>query len=150
MAMGDVPLSEDCVEETRLTVRFYEADLMGIVHHANYVKYLEIARLEYLSARGIDYLALTDRGFHVPVIEVNVRYKKTVRFSETLVIVTRLSRLTRVRLGFTYELFRETQDGTRTLVATADTLLCCVGGDHRPRPIPDEVVPLLLAKGGRS
>lgn len=68
--------------------RFYETDMMGIVHHANYLKYMEIGRVEWWRNRGITPEVWTDVYF--PVYEVKIQYKRPSTFDELLVVTTTL------------------------------------------------------------
>jgi acyl-CoA thioester hydrolase len=119
-------------------VRFGETDLMGIVHHAAYLSYFEAGRVEYLRRRGIEYLAWASRGVHLPVVEAQLRYRKTARFDELLLIDTRLSELGRVKVRFDYRLLRAEE-----LVAEGSTLLACVNEAHAPTRIPEDVAAVL-------
>jgi acyl-CoA thioester hydrolase len=120
--------------------RFCDTDLMGIVHHAKYVEYFEAARVEYMHRRGVAYLEWTRRGIHLPVVDLSVRYRKSVRFDERIAIETRLTELSRVTLTFTYRALR---DGSGELVTEASSMLACVGDDLAPKRIPDDVASLL-------
>src|SRR6476659_3691312 len=79
--------------------RFCDTDLMGIVHHA----------------RCLEYFQWTKRGIHLPVVEVNIRYRRSVRFDERLAIETTLSELGRATVTFTYRVLRDAP--SRELVA---------------------------------
>jgi acyl-CoA thioester hydrolase len=113
---------------------------MGIVHHATYLTYVEAGRVEYLRRRGADYRVLMDRGFHMPVVEARLAYRRTARFDDDLVVATRLGALTRVTVRFDYEIFRASE-----LVVEGHTLLACVDAAHKPRRIPADVAELLRA-----
>jgi acyl-CoA thioester hydrolase len=89
-----------------LRVRFCETDLMGIVHHANYLQYFEMGRVEWLRRRGVTYASWAARGFHLPVVEVSIRYRKPARFDDELLLETRLSELRGYALRFEYDLRR--------------------------------------------
>jgi acyl-CoA thioester hydrolase len=128
-----------CLTRFDMRVRFFETDLMGIVHHANYLTFVEAGRVEYLRRRGTDYRALTERGFHMPVIEAHLDYRRPARFDDTLAIETRLGALTRVTVRFDYRVLRDEE-----LLATGHTVLACVDSAHRPRRIPEDVVAMLL------
>lgn len=136
-------ISKDCVSQLSVRVRLYETDLMGVVHHSNYVRYLELARVEYLSRRGLDYFTLTLNGIHLPVIEVELQYKRPARFGDEIVIETKLAEFSRAKVAFTYRIFRRDAKG-ETLLTTARTVLACVGIDLRPRRIPEEVEKILF------
>ena len=131
------------VNRLPLRVRFFETDLMGIVHHAAYLTYVEAGRVEYLRRRGADYRALTARGFHMPVVTAHLEYRRPARFDDCLVIETRLGALTRVTVRFDYRVLRE-----EDLLVTAHTLLACVDDAHRPRRIPEDIANLLVAAEG--
>jgi acyl-CoA thioester hydrolase len=142
---GAIP--EHCLTSLLQRVRFGETDLMGIVHHGSYVGYLEAGRVEYLRRRGFPYQQMIDRGFHMPVVEMNLRYKKPARFDEVLVIETRLGALTRVTVRFDYRLYLADGNGLATsagLICSGHTLLACVDPQSRPRPLPQDIVDLLF------
>jgi acyl-CoA thioester hydrolase len=141
----NVPVTESsvpdhCVTRLALRVRFFETDLMGIVHHATYLTYVEAGRVEYLRRRGADYRALMDRGFHMPVVEARLHYRRTARFDEELVVETRLGTATRVTVRFDYRVLRGDE-----LLVEGHTLLACVDTAHKPRRIPADVADLLRA-----
>lgn len=131
---------EHCVTRMAMRVRFFETDLMGIVHHAAYLTYVEAGRVEYLRRRGADYRALTERGFHMPVVEAHLEYKRTSRFDDELVVETRLGATTRVTVRFDYRVLRGTD-----LIVLGHTLLACVDDSHKPRRIPEDIAAMLLA-----
>lgn len=137
-AVKDLP--GHCITQSAVRVRFGETDLMGIVHHATYLSYFEAGRVEYLRRRGIEYLEWARRGVHLPVVEAHVRYRRTARFDERLLVETRLGELGRVKVRFDYRLLREAE-----LVAEGSTVLACVDERHVPTRIPEDV--LLVLRG---
>ncbi len=116
---------------------------MGIVHHGTYISYFEVGRVEYMRRRGLNYHSWTGMGFHLPVIEAYVRYRKSVRFDELVVIETRLTELTRVKVRFEYRLIRPLPGDGEELVAEGHTLLACVDQEHVPRRLPAEAEAVL-------
>jgi acyl-CoA thioester hydrolase len=135
-------------------VRFGETDLMAIVHHGSYVGYLEAGRVEYLRRRSFPYQLMIDRGCHMPVVEMNLRYKRPARFDDLLLIETRLGAVTRVTVRFDYRVCLAHPDGSdpsHNLLSTGHTLLACVDPQNRPRPLPEDIVSLLyLQEAGAS
>ena len=119
-----------------LAVRFCETDLMGIVHHANYLCYFEAGRVDWLHKRGISYDYWVKRGIHLPVVEARVRYRKAARFDETLEVTTTCVELTRVTVKFGYVLSR-VADGIR--LCEGETLLACVGAELAPKRFPEDI-----------
>ena len=134
--MKDLPAH--CLTSSAVRVRFGETDLMGIVHHATYLSYFEVGRVEYLRWRGIEYLEWASRGVHLPVVEAHLRYRRTARFDERLVVETRLSELGRVKVRFDYRLLRGAE-----LVAEGWTTLACVDERHAPTRIPADILQVL-------
>ncbi len=77
---------EKAVSVVRFRPRFYETDLMGIVHHANYLKYYELGRVEWLRRRGSTFADWQARGHNFPVVDAQVSYKKPCRFDDDLAL----------------------------------------------------------------
>ena len=132
----------DAAEQPKLAsrmtfaVRFCETDLMGIVHHANYLCYFEAGRVDWLHKRGISYEYWVKRGIHLPVVEARVRYRKAARFDETLEVETTCVELSRVTVKFGYVLTR-VSDGVR--LCEGETLLACVGPELAPKRFPEDI-----------
>jgi acyl-CoA thioester hydrolase len=118
------------------SVRFCETDLMGIVHHANYLCYFEAGRVDWLHRRGISYDYWVKRGIHLPVVEARVRYRKAARFDEVLEVETTCVELTRVTVKFGYVLSR-VADGVR--LCEGETLLACVSSELTPKRFPEDI-----------
>ncbi|MFT3723989.1 MAG: thioesterase family protein [Hyphomonadaceae bacterium] len=138
-----VLLPAHCVSRHAIRVRFGETDLMGIVHHGTYISYFEVGRVEYMRRRGLNYHSWTEMGFHLPVVEAYVRYRKSVRFDELVVLETRLTELMRVKVRFDYRLWRPLERGEEELLAEGHTTLACVGQDHVLRRLPAEAEAVL-------
>ena len=68
------------------TVQYYETDKMGITHHSNYIRWMEEARVDFLSQIGWDYARLETAGIFSPVLNVNCEYKRTTTFPEQITI----------------------------------------------------------------
>jgi acyl-CoA thioester hydrolase len=117
-----------------LVVRFCETDLMGIVHHANYLIYMEAGRVDWLHRRGIRYEEWATRGIHLPVVETRLRYRKAARFDEELVVASTCVELTRVTVRFGYLITRGEER-----ICEGETLLACVGHDLAPKRIPADI-----------
>ena len=142
---GDSDIPEHCRTHTLHRVSVVETDMMGIVHHANYVALFERGRLEYLRRRGLPYKAMVQRGLHMPVVELNVRYRKPARFEDILRVETRLGAVSRVTVRFDYTVSRVTEEPPQPeLLIEAHVLLACVDDRTRPRPLPEDALASLL------
>ena len=70
---------------SKIRVRYAETDQMGVAHHSAYVPWLEVARVDWLKAVGLDYAEIERGGIFFPVTELRLRYKQPARFDEELV-----------------------------------------------------------------
>ena len=86
-------------------VCYYETDKMGIVHHSNYIRWLEEARIDYTRRHGVSYADIEAAGVFMPVVEVSCRYKSPAVYDETVEIRTKLSFFNGVRAEYEYEIF---------------------------------------------
>ena len=98
------------VTKVKHRVNFYDTDAMAVVHHANYIRWFEIGRVEFLRAAGITLNALMADGFVFPITEVQASYTASGKFDDDLVIETTPTALTRVKMAFDYRVLRE-KDG---------------------------------------
>ncbi len=128
------PLSLPQTSKTRLQVRFCETDLMGIVHHANYLTYFEAARVDFIHRRGVSYDLWVKEGVHLPVVETSLRYRKPARFDEVIVVESTVVEISRVTVKFQYRIVRDAD-----LLVEGMTLLACVGNNMAPRRIPEPI-----------
>ena len=72
--------------------KYYETDQMGIIHHSNYVKWMEEARLDLMDQIGLNYRQMEDMEIISPVLSISVEYHSMVHFDDTVVIYTKLLR----------------------------------------------------------
>ncbi|WGK64908.1 acyl-CoA thioesterase [Croceiramulus getboli] len=122
---------------TFVKVRYAETDQMGVVHHANYPLYLEIARLEWLDDLGISYKWMEENGVKLPVHELTLSYKKPAYFDDRLKVVTTLSKIPTVRIHFDYQIFNQQEE----LLCTASTELVFMDTQrNRPMRCPEYIL----------
>jgi acyl-CoA thioester hydrolase len=127
------------VTRVPIRVRFGETDLMGIAHHASYLLYVEEARVEYLSRRGVTYAEWIKRGMHFAVVDARIRYRAASLFHDNLVVETWVGESSRIGIRFDYRIWRG-----ETLIAEANTALVCVDDQRTPRRIPQEILEIVL------
>jgi acyl-CoA thioester hydrolase len=121
----------------RIRVRFAETDAMGIVHHANYLLYMEEARVEYLRAIGRPYTEMRTDGTDHAVLECFVQYRAPLRFDDLVDVHLVLAATTRATFQIAYLL---TVDGTPR--ATAVTAHGAINQQGRPVRLPAWLVDL--------
>ena len=108
---------------------YYETDSMGIVHHSNYVRWLEEARVDWMDAVGFGYDAMEQAGISSPVLAVQCEYKSPVHFHDTVRIYVRLTEFTGVRLHVSYEIVDADSGELRLL---GETSHCFTDRSGRP------------------
>ena len=89
-------------------VQYYETDKMGITHHSNYIRWMEEARVAYLSEVGWDYARLESLGIISPVVAVECRYINTTTFSDVVTVDVGVDEFRGVRLKMKYIMKNET------------------------------------------
>ncbi|MBI4587714.1 MAG: acyl-CoA thioesterase [Candidatus Rokubacteria bacterium] len=107
--------------EATIRVRYAETDTMGIVYYANYLIYMEVARVEYLRQRGCP-MAEVDRKIHMPVVDASCHYVKPARLDDLLRVRAHVSKRKRASFTFSYEI---THAETGELIATGETRHAC-------------------------
>jgi acyl-CoA thioester hydrolase len=112
-------------------VRYQETDGQGIVHHANYLTWLEQGRVELLRSAGHSYRELEEQGILLVVAEANLKYYLPARFDDLLRLVTTAVRAKGARIEHRYELFRGD-----TLLAEATTNIACIDRKGRVTRLP--------------
>lgn len=102
---------------------------MGIVHHANYARWFEEARLHYMSQVGLDYGDMEQWGLLSPVLFCNCEYKRAVRFPEVFTIDVRMKDFSGVRFSVEYSVYTGEE---RTLVAKGESGHCFANASMHP------------------
>lgn len=87
-------------------VRFVETDMMGVVNHANYLRWFEMGRVAYLRACGISLGELMDAGIIFPITEVNAKYKNSCTFDDEFEVQVKMSAFNKAKMEFTYKVIR--------------------------------------------
>jgi acyl-CoA thioester hydrolase len=124
------------VVETQVRVRYAETDQMGIVHHANYLVWMEVGRVEYCRATGSRYRDLEiDDGILLTVAEASCRYASPAMFDDEVTVRTWIAEAHPRVLRFAYELV-ETASGRRLATGATKHVFC--GTDRKPRKLPEK------------
>lgn len=110
-------------------VHYYETDQMAIVHHSNYIRWFEEARLNLMEQMGVHYKNLEDKHILIPVVDVSCKYLISAKYGDTVSIQPILTEYTGVKLCFRYEV-RHAQ--TDALLATGTSTHCFLNDQRRP------------------
>lgn len=121
----------------QIRTRYAETDQMGVIYYGNYPQYLEIARVEWLRNLGISYQEMETRGIILPVVSLQITYKKPALYDQLLSVKIMLKNTPSSKIEFDYEIYNEAQE----LLATANTILVFVDKEtFRPIKCPDFVL----------
>lgn len=110
-------------------INYYETDRMGVVHHSNYIRFLEEARCQMLDDNNMPYSAFEAQGVMIPVLGVNCDYKLHVTFDDIIEIKPFVKDFNGVRLTMGYQI---TNKKTGDLVLTGETKHCFTDLNLRP------------------
>jgi len=121
-------------------VNYSEIDAMGVVYHARYAVWLDVARTEYLRQAGMTYRELESRGFFLVVGDLVMRYHRPARYDDLVQVRCWVRELASRRVTFAYRL---TDAATGALLVTAETRMMSLNHDFQPTRLPSEVAALL-------
>ena len=122
--------------KTEIRVIYGDTDQMGFVYYANYLRFFETGRNEYLRARGVPYREVeAELGVRLPVVEAGIQYKLPARYDDLLVVETDLVQVRRASARFEYVVRR----GEERLV-TGHTLHACIDFDGSIQRLPASLV----------
>ncbi|MEX2584139.1 MAG: thioesterase family protein [Gemmatimonadota bacterium] len=126
-------------------VRYAETDQMGVVYHANYFVWCEIARTELIRRRGASYADLEKQGVLLAVADVSMRYRSPARYDEMIRAETWIEEVRSRTVTFGYEILRLDESGSTPpqRLATASTRLIALDADSRPRKLPPDLMQAL-------
>lgn len=110
-------------------INYYETDKMQVVHHSNYIRYLEECRMDFMRQIGFDYAKMEQSGIMVPVLSVSCNYKNPARFGETICIVPKVERMQGVKYEMSYRIYSEDFSVLHNEAASSH---CFVNLDFKP------------------
>jgi len=87
-----------------ILIRYYETDQMGFVHHSNYLRYFELARIEWITSLGLSYQKMEERGYLMPVIKANIDFKRPLIFGNSFRVKIQSKEAPKVKFKLTYEI----------------------------------------------
>jgi acyl-CoA thioester hydrolase len=124
--------------ELRIRVRYSESDQMGIVHHANYLVYLEEGRTALMQAMGLPYDEVERRGFAMAVRRVEVRYRAAARYGDEVIVRTAVERFRGASIQYASEILR-VEDAEVLATGTVEVACLAIREGLKPVPLPDDI-----------
>jgi acyl-CoA thioester hydrolase len=110
-------------------INYYETDKMGIVHHSNYIRFLEESRSYWMEKVGLPMALVEERGYTIPTIEVNCKYKYHVTCGDEITIEPKITEYNGVKMTVTYKVLDKKTGNT---VIEAYTKHCFTNRDLKP------------------
>ena len=120
-------MGKQLIDRKEITIRFSEVDSMAIVWHGNYVKYLEEGRESFGKKFGISYLDIYANKLMAPVVNMDISFKRQVKYGETIIVETEYIDQKAAKLIFNYRIYRKENN---ELVATATTTQVFIDMDY--------------------
>lgn len=128
-------------------INYYETDKMGVVHHSNYIRFLEEARCQMLDANDMPFSAFEEHGVTIPVLGVNCDFKQHVTFGDVIEIKPSIKEFNGVRLTVGYHV---TNKKTGNLILVGETKHCFTDMNLKPvrlqKQIPEFYDKFMLLK----
>jgi acyl-CoA thioester hydrolase len=130
-------MSEDAkVVEAQVRVRYAETDQMGVVHHANYLVWFEVGRVEFIRQLGLSYKEMeTEHNCMIAVVEATARYRAPARYDDDLIIQTRLKGSRSSMIFFAYRIIRKADD---VLLCEGETVHVVVDRTMKKTRLPEK------------
>lgn len=139
----DAPAPALPLHSTTLRVRYAETDQLGVVYHANYLVWLEVARTDAIRAYGMTYADIEREGYALAVAEATVRYLAPARYDDEIRIDTRITAVRSRSMRFEYDVVRAAD---HVVLATAYTALVSIDpSTGRPTALPPRIKALFHA-----
>ena len=128
------------IDEIQIRVRYGETDQMGVVYHGNYALYLEMGRVEWLRKLGISYKYMEEKGIMLPVVSLNINYKKPAVYDDVINVKTQLKKAPSAKIEFDYEITNQMGE----ILTTASTILVFVDKKtNRPVKAPKYILDVI-------
>lgn len=127
-----------------VTVYYEDTDLGAIVYHANYLKFIERARSDWVRGLGIDQNALRERGIVFAVHRIEADFLSPAKLDDQLEVRTSAGRASGVRMGLHQEVWRG-----ETCLFRATVTLVCMNAAGKPQRLPPELINFAKSIGGK-
>jgi acyl-CoA thioester hydrolase len=127
---------EDTWHETDIRIRYKDTDRMGVVYYGNYLTFFEVGRAEYMRSLGFPYSELEGNGYTLAVTDATAKYHGNVGYDALVTVKTRICKLTRVQVRFSYLVMDEEDN----LLVSGETGHACINEKMKACRLPEELV----------
>ncbi len=117
-------------------IYYHDTDAAGVVYYANYLKFMEEARMDFFNERGLSVTEHSGKFLFYPVKDCTIQYKKPARLGDTIDCTAQVVAISKATITFVQQV-RNSQNGQ--ILTEAKITLVCVNDQFRPIPIPEDV-----------
>lgn len=114
-----------------IQISYADTDMMGVIYHANYLKWLELGRTQLYQEAGFSYLDMEKAGYFAPVYNVDITYKKAVKLGDKVFVKTWIEENTGLKTVYGFQIVNE-KDEINAQGSTTHVLVKKVDGTFRP------------------
>ena len=125
---------------TEKRIYYHDTDAGGVVYYANYLKYLEEDRTNFLEKKGLNIKEMHENQFFYAVRNCTLNYKSPARYGDVIICESHLVKMTAAQLIFDQKIFEKE---THRLIVEAEIVLVSLNKDFKPTPIPEKIKALL-------
>ncbi|MFH1230257.1 MAG: thioesterase family protein [Planctomycetota bacterium] len=125
-----------------IKIYYDDTDAGGVIYHANYLKYFERGRTEYMKQRGIDPAAMAQSGIIFVIVRVEVSYLSPARYGDTITVETFIDEISHASVTFGYKIYLS---GNNKLLVTGKTKIVMVSKDMKVQRFSDDFIERLKA-----
>jgi len=128
MKKEERPVKNSFIKLYEHQAKYYETDQMGIIHHSNYIRWMEEARVDFFEQLGYPYKRMEQEGIISPVTSVKCQYKSRVHFDDVVSIAVTLKKYTGVKMHLGYEMVNKT---TGQVCTVGESEHCFMSSDNK-------------------
>lgn len=129
----------ELIHRSQHRVLYGDTDAAAVVYNANYLRYFELGRTEFMRDRVCSYREIEQLGFVLPVVECHIRFKAPARYDDLLTIETFLADLKKVTCTFNYRILQEGDSSKPRLLAKGFTTHAAINREGKLTPLPTEL-----------
>ncbi len=118
--------------EVQIRVRYQETDAQGRVHHANYLTWFELGRVELLRINGLSYKSIEESGLMLVIADAQLKYYLPAEFDDLITVRTTATEAKGARIRHVYQILRG-----EALLVEGETVVACLGKNGRVTRVPD-------------
>lgn len=101
---------------------------MGIIHHSNYIRWFEEARIDFMNQIGLSYKTMEEEGIISPVLEISCKYLQMMYFDDVATIKVKIDAYSGIRFSYSYEIYNQ----NNLLCTTGTSKHCFINKDGKP------------------